>query len=685
MGLPWQSQDARLVEEVRRGKPEAFEQIYARHQPAILSFCRHLTGQREDAEDAVQHTFLSAYCQIAESDGALELRPWLFTVARNRCLSLLRARSARGTVALDDADQATEGLAIEVEQRQELRELVGDLSRLPEQQRAALLLAQLDDMSHREIGVVLDIAPAKVKALVFQARTSLASTREAREASCSDIRSQLATSHGSALRRRKLRRHVHECDGCRTFESIVLSQRRDLALLLPVAPSIGLREAILDLIPGRDVGAVASAGGAAATSVASGGVVGGGVMGSLATIGAQGTAKLMVAGVVAVGGTGAVVADPPVRIQHGASPTDLASAHRAPEDDDGGVPDAERRRATEHLRPAAFEPSPTASVPPGGPAAGLGPNDPVDSGDHGGAPDRKPDEPISEGASVSPVQAEPGLAPTPANGSSPPGLATKEVSPPANAKEDPQAGHTPPSSGEPSTNVPSPAKTPDRPQPSGQSEPDGDQSAGKGNGGGDGGGKGNGGGNGNYVPHAQGSNAKAKGANANAKGQDSNAKGDDAKAKGQDSDAKGGDAKAKGQNSNAAKNENATAKGDNANANGGKAGGSPNGNGAPADRGGKANRAPSGGNANPTGDTHGKATTGGGKPGSENGGKVAEGGNSDSGANSGSANSGSANSGSANSGGGGDSGNGGGKNSGGGNSGGGNSGGGGSGGGGGKH
>ena len=87
--------DTRLVEAVRDGEPRAFELLYERHHAPILSFCRHLTGRLEDAEDAVQHTFLSAYREITASDEALDLKPWLYTVARNRCLSLLRARRIR--------------------------------------------------------------------------------------------------------------------------------------------------------------------------------------------------------------------------------------------------------------------------------------------------------------------------------------------------------------------------------------------------------------------------------------------------------------------------------------------------------------------------------------------------------------------------------------------------------------
>jgi len=573
MALPWQSRDARLVEEVRRGKPEAFEQIYARHQPAILSFCRHLIGQREDAEDAVQHTFLSAYCQIAESDGTLELRPWLFTVARNRCLSLLRARSARGTVALDDADQATDGLAIEVEQRQELRELVGDLSRLPEQQRAALLLAQLDDMSHREIGVVLDVAPAKVKALVFQARTSLASTREAREASCSDIRSQLATSQGSALRRRKLRRHVHECDGCRSFESVVLSQRRDLALLLPVAPSIGLREAILAAIPGRDAGALGGAGGAAATTVASGGATGGGFVGSLATIGSQGAAKLVAAGVVAVGGTGAVAADLPVHIQHGASPPEVAAAPHAPGSSVDGATGVEGsgpielpQAPVEQALPPAFEPPRPALVPH--PPANLGADEDGGSGQHGQSADRQADEPVSEQASAVPVEDEPARPPAAANGHSPPGPATPKSSPPGTTKKDPPPGYAPPGLGESPTDAPSPRQESERPPSSGGTGHVGDRGSERGNGGNGGNGNPDHGGGGQAAtppndPHAKGGNGNgnAKGGLPAAKGGNGNGSGDGNR------DGKGGAPDVKGGNGNAKKGA-SEVKGRNGNGNG---------------------------------------------------------------------------------------------------------------------
>ena len=96
----------------------------------------------------------------------------------------------------------TEGLSAEVERREELRALVADLGQLPEPQRAALVLSELEALSHAQIAQVLDVDTAKVRSLVFQARGSLISTRDARNTPCGEIRFQLSTLTGSSLRRR---------------------------------------------------------------------------------------------------------------------------------------------------------------------------------------------------------------------------------------------------------------------------------------------------------------------------------------------------------------------------------------------------------------------------------------------------------------------------------------------------
>jgi RNA polymerase sigma factor (sigma-70 family) len=277
------SGDDRLVALVRAGDQRAFEALYDRHHRSILSFCRHMLGSREEAEDAVQQTFFSAYNALRASDKPIAFRAWLYAIARNRCLSTLRAR--REHTALD-IEPSVAGLAAEVERREELRELLRDVTGLRDDQRAALVLAELGDLGHEEIGQVIGVPTKKVKALIFQARESLLVSRRARETPCAEVREQLATLRGGALRRAHLSRHLRDCPGCRGYREEVRRQRAALAVLLPVVPGIGLKPATLGAVAGTGLG----------------GVIGG------ATV-VKGTAAKLAIGLVLAGGlvTGGVV------------------------------------------------------------------------------------------------------------------------------------------------------------------------------------------------------------------------------------------------------------------------------------------------------------------------------------------------------------------------------------------
>ena len=183
--------------------------------PRVLSYCRHMLGSRDEAEDALQQTFVSAHADIVSSDKPIRFKAWIFTIARNRCLSILRARREQPSEDLERV--STAGLGEEVQQRAELRELLADMHELPDDQRAALILSELGDLSHAEVAEVIDCEVAKVKSLVFQARSGLMERRQARETPCEEIREQLATLRGGSLRRGPLRRHLKACPGCTEF------------------------------------------------------------------------------------------------------------------------------------------------------------------------------------------------------------------------------------------------------------------------------------------------------------------------------------------------------------------------------------------------------------------------------------------------------------------------------------
>src|SRR5215210_343557 len=216
--------DERLVGQLRRGNDAAFEVLYDRHHSAVLSYCRHMLGSRDEAEDALQQAFVSAHADIVSSDKPIRFKAWIFTIARNRCLSILRARREQPSEDLDRI--STEGLGEQVQQREELRELLSDLHELPDDQRSALILSELGDLSHAEVAEVIECEVAKVKSLVFQARSGLIERRHARETPCEEIREQIATLRGGSLRRGPLRRHLKACPGCAEFREEVRRQRQ---------------------------------------------------------------------------------------------------------------------------------------------------------------------------------------------------------------------------------------------------------------------------------------------------------------------------------------------------------------------------------------------------------------------------------------------------------------------------
>src|SRR4051794_30942191 len=125
-----------------------------------------MLGNAADAEDAVQHTFIAAHADIQRHDRRdLHVKAWLYTIARNRCLSMLRGR--REQPSADGIDVATENLANDVEQREDLRALLADVTRLPDDQREALVLSEVGDLSHSDISEILGCEVSKVKSLVF--------------------------------------------------------------------------------------------------------------------------------------------------------------------------------------------------------------------------------------------------------------------------------------------------------------------------------------------------------------------------------------------------------------------------------------------------------------------------------------------------------------------------------------
>jgi RNA polymerase sigma factor (sigma-70 family) len=298
--------DGRLIAMVRSGNAGAFEIIVDRYQGRLLGFCRQMLGSTEDAEDVLQEVFVNAYRAMLGDDREINLRPWLYRIARNRCLNHLRKPTADAQESMDMVPMVEAGSTAEkVHNREEFRQLLTDVSKLPETQRSALLLREMDAMSYEEIAHSMDTSVPSVKSLLVRARISLAEASQARQLTCGEVRLELAEA-AEGLRKvtGPVRRHIRDCDECSDFRSQVRSNDKVLAALFPAGGLLALKSFILGKLGfgGASGGAGAGAAGAGAGAGATGAVggVGAALSGSGAGIGAVGGAigSKAVAGVV---------------------------------------------------------------------------------------------------------------------------------------------------------------------------------------------------------------------------------------------------------------------------------------------------------------------------------------------------------------------------------------------------
>ena len=157
--------DERLVALIRRGQHGAFEALVQRYQPRLLAFCRHMLGSQEDAEDVLQEVFAASFNAICADERPINARPWLYRIARNRCLNHLRRPMPEGQDSMDVlVGEGGVTTAERVQTREAFRQLVADVGDLPETQRTALLLREIDALSYEEIAETMDpVAPAHLR------------------------------------------------------------------------------------------------------------------------------------------------------------------------------------------------------------------------------------------------------------------------------------------------------------------------------------------------------------------------------------------------------------------------------------------------------------------------------------------------------------------------------------------
>jgi RNA polymerase sigma-70 factor (ECF subfamily) len=172
--------DTALVAALRAGDTTAFDAIHRRYAAELIAYARQvLGGAHHDAEEVVQDAFMRALGSLRASERAMALRPWLYSIVRNRALDELRRPHRRR------ADAAPEGLGLAsrdpaadpheaLMRREALGGVVAAINDLPRRQRLALVLRELDDRTHDEVAAALGVSRGASKTLVHRAKANLA-------------------------------------------------------------------------------------------------------------------------------------------------------------------------------------------------------------------------------------------------------------------------------------------------------------------------------------------------------------------------------------------------------------------------------------------------------------------------------------------------------------------------------
>jgi RNA polymerase sigma factor (sigma-70 family) len=290
--------DEQLLALFRAGSDEAFGVIHDRYRQRLFAYVRQMlcAGPRQDAEDVLQDVFVRAYGALRADDRHVHVRAWLYRVAHNRCVDQLRRPVPPAADLFEVSRKPLHDPVEEAQRREDLAQLVHDVGRLPDHQRSALLMREIDGMSYADLAGALDVTVPAVKSLLVRARIGLVEAAEARDADCAEIRSDLTESYDRGVKASgHARRHMRTCASCREYRTALRGIRRSFAALNPLGAG-PLAMAAAKLLGFGGAGGGAAAGGSAVTG---GGAA---VTGGVATVSACKVAAVVCTAALTAGG-----------------------------------------------------------------------------------------------------------------------------------------------------------------------------------------------------------------------------------------------------------------------------------------------------------------------------------------------------------------------------------------------
>jgi RNA polymerase sigma-70 factor (ECF subfamily) len=174
---PSLSLEGEQIVAARQGDPGAFDALVHRHQTPLYNFCLRVLGRADDAADVAQETLVQLFSHLPRIDEREPLSPWLFRVARNRCIDIIRRRRTVPLQATADDEMEPiddEPLPDELAERSDLQRLLeAAIARLPSAYAEVVALRYAADRSFAEIGAILDCDEGAARVRFHRAKSML--------------------------------------------------------------------------------------------------------------------------------------------------------------------------------------------------------------------------------------------------------------------------------------------------------------------------------------------------------------------------------------------------------------------------------------------------------------------------------------------------------------------------------
>jgi RNA polymerase sigma-70 factor, ECF subfamily len=166
-------EDRAAIEATQKGDRAAFDTLVERYQRDVYRLCYRYVGDHHDASDLAQDVFLKAYRAIASFRGDSAFSTWLYRIAVNTCLNFRASRKRPTEELRDDVADGGRSAEARMEDDERSRQVRDAVSRLPEKQRATLILKIYQDLTHEEVAAILGSSVGTVKANLFHALANL--------------------------------------------------------------------------------------------------------------------------------------------------------------------------------------------------------------------------------------------------------------------------------------------------------------------------------------------------------------------------------------------------------------------------------------------------------------------------------------------------------------------------------